>query len=74
MNSQWLIGQIPKPPADYSQQYMNALIRAVEETFRAARNPGQLEVSKVNISQLPTSSVGLRAGDLWNDTGTVKVV
>ncbi|NMJ86895.1 MAG: hypothetical protein EX285_03500 [Thaumarchaeota archaeon] len=28
----------------------------------------------LNISDLPTSSAGLVSGDLWNDSGTVKVV
>jgi hypothetical protein len=28
----------------------------------------------VNLPSLPTSSAGLAAGDLWNDSGTVKVV
>jgi len=30
--------------------------------------------ARVNFSALPTSASGLVAGDLWNDTGTVKVV
>ncbi len=28
----------------------------------------------INFANLPTSSSGLNAGDLWNDGGTVKVV
>jgi len=28
----------------------------------------------INFANLPTSSSGLSAGDLWNDSGTVKVV
>jgi hypothetical protein len=31
-------------------------------------------VGKVNFNTLPTSSVGLSAGDLWNDSGTIKIV
>jgi hypothetical protein len=27
----------------------------------------------VNISSLPTSSAGLATGDIWNDSGTLKV-
>ena len=30
--------------------------------------------SRVNIQGLPTSSAGLSSGDLWNDTGTIKIV
>jgi hypothetical protein len=29
---------------------------------------------KVNLGTLPTSSAGLSAGDIWNDSGTLKVV
>jgi hypothetical protein len=29
---------------------------------------------RVNLSRLPTSSSGLSSGDLWNDSGTVKIV
>jgi hypothetical protein len=29
---------------------------------------------KINMSALPTSSTGLASGDLWNDSGTVKIV
>jgi len=28
---------------------------------------------RVNMPSLPTSSVGLAAGDLWNDSGTIKI-
>jgi hypothetical protein len=28
----------------------------------------------INFSGLPTSSAGLSSGDLWNDTGTIKIV
>ena len=30
--------------------------------------------SVINFANLPTSSSGLNAGDLWNDSGTIKVV
>lgn len=32
-----------------------------------------VKINTVNISSLPTSSAGLLTGDLWNDSGTVKV-
>jgi len=28
----------------------------------------------MNLSMLPTSATGLRAGDVWNDAGTLKVI
>ena len=29
--------------------------------------------SRINLASLPTSAAGLAAGDLWNDSGTLKV-
>lgn len=74
MNSQWPIGPLPKPPSEYDAEYMNKLVNAIAATFTRARATGPLEVQTINVSQLPTSSAGLRSGDLWNDSGTVKVV
>jgi len=41
-----------------------------------ARVNGNIKVtgSVVNFSSLPTSASGLSAGDLWNDSGTIKIV
>ena len=36
--------------------------------------PTQFRTTSYNVGSLPTSSAGLSTGDLWNDTGTVKVV
>ena len=36
--------------------------------------PTQFRTTSYNVGTLPTSSAGLSAGDLWNDTGTVKIV
>lgn len=32
------------------------------------------ESGTINMSSLPTSSAGLSAGDIWNDSGTLKIV
>jgi hypothetical protein len=36
--------------------------------------PTQFRTTSYNVGSLPTASTGLSTGDLWNDTGTVKVV
>ncbi len=74
MNSTWPTPNLPKPGKEYNQADMNQLVQAIEQAFNRLRSRGLIEVQRVNISQLPTSSAGLRSGDLWNDTGTVKVV
>jgi len=32
-----------------------------------------LRASRLNLSNLPTSAAGLSAGDIWNDSGTLKI-
>ena len=74
MNSNWPMARFPKAPPQYDQAFMNHLMVLIENTLNRARSPGLVEAQRINISQLPTASAGLRAGDLWNDAGTVKVV
>ena len=35
---------------------------------------GKVSAVKMNLSGLPTSSSGLSSGDVWNDSGTLKIV
>ena len=41
---------------------------------RAAAGVLSLSVGRLRLPNLPTSSAGLVAGDLWNDAGTVKII
>ena len=47
-----------------------------DSTSGAIEIQGDLKVnaSNINFTGLPTSSAGLSAGDLWNDSGTLKIV
>lgn len=63
----------PLPGDTYDRQYMISLIRALELTLRELNTAGPLRATRINISDLPTTDVGLAAGDLWNDANTVKV-
>lgn len=60
-------------PATYDQEWMNAQINDIYRAFQFLNDRGSLEATRVRITDLPTSSVGLVVGDLWNDAGTVKV-
>ncbi len=66
-----LLGVMPK---QYSDEQVNAALRKIENYFKQLTAVGPIRVSSININALPTSATGLRAGDLWNDSGTVKVV
>jgi hypothetical protein len=78
-------GSLPLPPPEYSQQYTNQLIRQLETIFNQFRNPGPVycagdstsgskAISGLNIANIPTSATGLRSGDVWSDSGTLKIV
>lgn len=66
--------RLPEPPAEYSQRYMQDLLRALEIFIQQERNPGELRGTKITLTNLPTSATGLESGALFNDSGTVKIV
>jgi len=61
-------------PREYDQRYMNVLVRQMNDAFAQILSTGPIQAQTINISSLPTSASGLRSGDLWNDSGTVKIV
>lgn len=61
-------------PREYDPKYITQLVRAIEVKFANVLATGPARVSTLNISNLPISDTGLRPGDLWNDSDTVKVV
>jgi hypothetical protein len=65
--------RLPEAPAEYTQQYMQDLLRALEVFIEQERNPGELRGTKITLTDLPTSATGLETGALYNDSGTVKV-
>jgi len=65
--------RLPEAPLEYTQQYMQDLIRALEVFIEQERNPGELRGTKITLTDLPTSATGLETGALYNDSGTVKV-
>lgn len=66
--------RLPEPPAEYSQRYVQDLLRALEIFIQQERNPGELRGTKITLTNLPTSATGLESGALFNDSGTVKIV
>lgn len=66
--------RLPEAPAEYNQQYMADLLRALETFIEQERNPGEMRGTKITLTELPTSATGLETGALYNDSGTVKVV
>lgn len=66
--------RLPEAPEEYSAQYMSDLLRTLEIFISQERTPGEMRGTKITLTDLPTSSSGLEAGALFNDSGTVKIV
>lgn len=65
--------QFPLPPEEYDRVYFDELIRSLTQIVVQIQNPGEIRGTKITLTDLPTSEVGLEAGALYNDGGTVKV-
>jgi hypothetical protein len=65
--------RLPEPTKEYSQVYMQDLLRALEIFIEQERNPGEMRGTKITLTELPTSATGLESGALFNDSGTVKI-
>lgn len=64
-------GPVPK---EYDYIYFNQVIHQLTLYIAKQATPQPIQVQRINITNLPTASAGLRTGDLWNDSGTVKIV
>lgn len=66
--------RLPEAPQEYTQHYMEDLLRSLEIFISQQTNPGEIRASSITITNLPTSPTDLEVGSLWNDAGTVKIV
>ena len=65
--------QFPLAPEEYDRQYFDEMVRSLTQLVVQLQNPGELRGTKITLTNLPTSEVGLETGALYNDGGTVKV-
>lgn len=61
--------RLPDPPAGYELRAWQAIINEIDKQIRDLYNPGHIQGTTVNLTNLPTSSAGLRSGDVWRDAG-----
>lgn len=62
------------PPKEYDQQYMDQVVRELNIWIKFMKTTGPVKIGpRVTLESLPTSATGLNAGELWNDSGTVKI-
>lgn len=62
------------PPKQYDPVFFERAFQRIQDFAARQNSVGPIRVSAINISDLPTSATGLRTGDLWNDSNTVKIV
>jgi hypothetical protein len=78
---------LPLPPKDYSQEYMNRLLKQLSLVLSRINAIRPLTVgsdlsqqvvgypiSGLTIVNVPTSSANLSSGSVWSDGGTLKIV
>lgn len=76
---------LPLPPAEYDQSYISRLVKAMDTALSVLSNVGPLrgsgdptanakQPSPLNLANIPTSAAGLNSGDVYSDSGTLKIV
>jgi hypothetical protein len=65
---------LPIAPTEYNPEYFNQLIRALNVYLKQVGSTTPIVIDQLTLLALPTSPVGLRAGTVWNDGGTLKIV
>lgn len=74
MKQTTLPDRIPSAPEQYDQAHMDRLIGMLNQQFTALSGRRKINGTTMNLSDLPTSATGLRPGDIWNDSGTLRIV
>lgn len=65
---------LPLPPADYSAQYLNQIVRTLNQYFQQLGSTNPIEVDSILLRNLPTSATGLPVGSVWNNAGVLNIV
>lgn len=63
-----------KAPKEYDPDFMDMTLRKIEQYLQNIQQPGPIRGATLNLNNLPTSATGLKTGDVWNDTATLKIV
>jgi len=66
--------KLPDPPESYDLRRWQSIVNEIDKQLRDLYNPGHVQGTTMNLSMLPTSSAGLRSGDIWVDTGAANVL
>jgi len=65
---------LPIPPTEYSAQYLNQIVRTLNQYFQQLGSTNGIEVDTITLHNLPTSATGLPEGSVWNSAGVLHIV
>ena len=71
---------LPLPPLDHDVQYLNNLVRLLNNNFNTIKNPGASRVTNQVMTDEPTvpydknTGQQLEDGTVWNDEGFLKIL
>jgi len=70
-----ITARLPRAPVEYSQSYINEVIRIVELQFNIFRNPGIGRNTELVITQIAGNAYNKEVGTIfYGDDGVLKVV
>ena len=62
------------PPPNYDPSYFSRMIRDLRQVFTTLTAIQPTHVATLGITNCPTNGGGLRVGDVYSDSGTLKIV
>lgn len=66
--------RLPSAGLEYSKDHMDRLVTVLDQHLSRLNGRRKLTGTTLNLSDLPTSSAGLKPGDVYNDAGVLKIV
>ena len=69
-----ILPTLPFPPREYDETYLAKLVGRLEYLTKALNEPRLLLGTGIVLVAVPTSDAGLRSGEVYSDSGTLKVV
>lgn len=74
MNDEWLEPYFGPAPSEYSQAYMDNLVRQLTTVLAQIHTVGEIDISSLIIRRLPTTGVNSVVGTVYSSNGFLKVV
>ena len=69
-----VVPRIPIAPGEYSKQYMDLLVQALDQSFDTLGNPSVLRAGRLILNEFPENPQLLRVGEVFIDGGMLRVV